>query len=114
MSHQLRISREARECIEQQMICHESADEHGGSELADRWLERLEYALRKLRQNPTQHGFAPENGRWQAQLELRQMRFQPWKTGSVWRILYVIDEVSRDVTGVQIRHARRPFLFAEE
>jgi plasmid stabilization system protein ParE len=114
MSHRLYLSREARECIEEQMRGYEAAAEHGGAELADRWLERLEIALAKLSQHPTRHGFAPENGRWQPQLELRQMRLQSWKTGSVWRILFVIDEGAQAVTVIQIRHARRRFLHEED
>jgi hypothetical protein len=71
-------------------------------------MDLLETALDMLGQHPERHGFAPENGRWMAGVSIRQMRFKPWKTPSIWRILYVIDEKARQLTVLQIRHEKRP------
>jgi plasmid stabilization system protein ParE len=106
----LRLSSEAERCIEEQLLWHEADDANGGIELADRWMEMLEAALERLRKHPERHGFAPENGRWRADISIRQMRFKPWKTPSSWRILYVMDEKASQVTVLQIRHERRPLL----
>ncbi len=114
MSFELKLSGEASACIVEQMKWFEADESHGGPVLADRWLDRLEASMHKLADNPTRHGFAPENGRWMPHLKLRQMRFRPWKSKSAWRILYVIDETSSIVTVIQIRHSRRPFLFEQE
>ena len=59
---------------------------------------------------PTSHGFAPENGRWHPQFEIRQLRFRPKKSKPGWRILFSIDESERTITILQIRHERRPIL----
>jgi hypothetical protein len=38
------------------------------------------------------------------------MRFKPWKSSSAWRILYVMDEAAAQVTVLQVRHEKRPWL----
>lgn len=110
MSYELLFSSEAERCIQEQLRWYEADEERGGEELADRWLERLVTAMDGLAEQPLRHGFAPENSRWMAHLEIRQLRFRPWKTLSAWRVLYVIDEAKEVVTVLQIRHASRPFL----
>jgi plasmid stabilization system protein ParE len=110
MDFELLLSAEAEQCIEDQLLWYEADETNGGAELADRWVDLLETALNTLRQHPERHGFAPENGRWLPDICLRQMRFKPWKTPSAWRILYVIDEESAQVTVLQVRHERRPWL----
>jgi len=114
MTYELRFSREAETCIDDQLAWYEADESHGGIELADRWFAKLQDALATLTEKPTRHGFAPENGRWLSHLELRQMLFRPWKGKSTWRVLYVIDDEVKSVTVLQIRHAKRPFLFEEK
>jgi plasmid stabilization system protein ParE len=111
MSYLLSVSNEARRTIEEQMVWYEADDKHGGADLANRWLDRLEAALTKLAASPHRHGFAPENGRWHPELEIRQMQFRPWKSGGNWRVLFVTDEKERMVTVLQVRHERRRWLF---
>ena len=110
MNHELRISTEAERCIEDQLRWYEADEANGGVELADRWLDLLKAALGALGRHPERHGLAPENGRWMAEVAVRQVRFKPWKSSSAWRILYAIDEPARRVTVLQIRHERRPLL----
>lgn len=107
MNYELRISSEAEHCIDEQLKWYEADDSNGGAELADRWLLRLEASLEVLRDHPERHGFAPENGRWNPEISIRQMRFKPWKTSSAWRVLYVIDKNSEQLTVLQIRHEKR-------
>lgn len=110
MDYQLLLSSEAERCIEDQLLWYEADEMRGGAELADRWMDLLEFTLDTLRQHPERHRFAPENGRWMPQISIRQMRFKPWKTSSVWRILFVIDEQAARVTVLQVRHEKRPLL----
>lgn len=110
MSYRVTFLAEAEQGIEDQIAWYEGDERHGGVELADRWLTKLQQAIRELESRPERFGFAPENGRWQPQLELRQMPFKPWKKKAGWRVLFVIDEENSIVTVVQIRHERRPLL----
>lgn len=110
MEFALLLSSEAERCIEEQFLWYEADDANGGLGLADRWMDKLEAALERLREHPERHGFAPENGRWRVDLAIRQMRFKPWKTPSTWRILYVVDKKAEKVTVLQIRHEKRPLL----
>lgn len=111
MSYKLTLSDEARRAIEEQLEWYGAEDAHGGTELASRWLDRLEAAVEKLAASPRRHGLAPENGRWHPELEIRQMLFRPWKSGIGWRVLFLIDEKRRIVTVLQVRHERRRWLF---
>lgn len=111
MSHALTISAEAQRTIDVQLEWYESDEKHGGVEVADRWLDRLEMALHKLAASPRRYGFAPENGRWHPELEIRQMQFRPWKSSPGWRVLFIIDEKKHVVTVLQVRHERRQWLF---
>jgi plasmid stabilization system protein ParE len=114
MSCTITLSDEARRTIEEQLEWYEADVKHGGAELADRWLDRLESALHKLAMSPHRYGLAPENGRWHPELEIRQMQFRPWKSGVGWRVLFVLDEKQRIVTVLQVRHERRRWLFDKE
>ena len=111
MSGKLRLSSEAEDCIEEQLQWYEVDERHGGAVLGEKWLQKLETALGELQQHPERHGFAPENGRWLPHLTIRQLRFQPWKSKSAWRVLYVYGEDTSTVTVLQIRHEKRPLLF---
>jgi plasmid stabilization system protein ParE len=110
MDYGLMLSAEAERCIEDQLRWYEADESNGGAELGDRWLDRLESALDTLRQHPERFGYAPENSRWTPALAIRQMRFKPWKSSSAWRILYVMDEAAAQVTVLQVRHEKRPWL----
>lgn len=110
MEFELRLSSEAERCIEEQLLWYETNDADRGMEYADRWMELLEAAFENLRKHPERHGFAPENGRWRADVKIRQMHFKPWKSKSCWRVLYVMDEDVAQVTVIQVRHEKRPLL----
>ena len=110
MNWELRISSEAERCIEEQMLWYEADERHGGADLADRWLKKLEAALQKLGDHPERHGFAPENGQWHPEVVIRQLRFKPWKSKPGWRVLYVMDDEKHRVIVLQVRHERRPWL----
>ncbi len=111
MSYPLTLSDEAQRTIEEQMQWYEADEKHGGAELADRWLTRLEAALKKLAASPHRHGLAPENGRWHPELEIRQIQFRPWKSGVGWRVLFVLDLKQSVITVLQVRHERRRWMF---
>ncbi len=100
--------------VDRQMIWDESDEAHGGADLGNRWNGLLELALTKLAVAPHRHGFAPENGKWMPQYEIRQMLFRPWKSGVGWRVLYTIDEARKLVTILQIRHEHRRWMFEAE
>lgn len=109
MSWELRISSEAERCIEEQMQWYEEDERHGGADLANRWLDTLENTLAKLTKNPRRYGFAPENGRWHSELRIRQFKFLPWKSKPGWRVLFVLEEDTHELTVLQVRHERRPW-----
>jgi plasmid stabilization system protein ParE len=110
MHYEMRLASEAERCIEEQLQWYEADPTRGGTELAGHWLNLLEAALTTLSQHPERYGFAPENGRWNPEISIRQLRFKPWKTPSAWRILYVIDDHAKRVTVLQVRHEKRPQL----
>ena len=114
MSYSWELSDKATAAVERQIAWYESDERHGGQELADRWLDRLEKALVKLASAPYGHGMAPENRRWHPTLEIRQALFRPWKTGVGWRILYTINDKARLVTILHVRHERRRWLFEDD
>lgn len=60
---------------------------------------------------PHRFGFAPENGKWLPEHEIRQMLFRPWKSGVGWRVLFTIDEEQKLVTVLQVRHEHRRWFF---
>jgi mRNA-degrading endonuclease RelE of RelBE toxin-antitoxin system len=101
-------------CVEAQVEWYRSDEKHGGDGLALRWFDLLHKALETLSKNPQRHGFAPENGKWMRQYEIRQMLFRPWKSGVGWRVLYTIDEAQKLVTILQIRHEHRLRMFEAE
>ena len=111
MSFQWSLADTGEHDIDRQMIWYESDESHGGAELANRWSDLLQSALEKLALAPQRHGFAPENGKWMQQYEIRQMLFRPWKSGAGWRVIYTIDEARKLVTILQIRHEHRRWLF---
>lgn len=110
IGYEVLLSAETERCIEEQFRWYEADETNGGMDLADRWMGLLETALDTLSQHPERHGFAPENGLWMPWYSIRQLRFKPWKTPSIWRILYVIDEDAEQVTVLQVRHEKRPLL----
>lgn len=113
MNCTLHLSPEAETCIDEQLQWFEADEQHGGFALADRRLSALEQSLASLLKNPTKCGFAPENGRWNPNLLLRQFRFKPWKADKAWRVLYILEESERKLVVIQIRHERRKWLFEE-
>ncbi|MEO5712930.1 MAG: type II toxin-antitoxin system RelE/ParE family toxin [Luteolibacter sp.] len=110
MDYEVLLASEAERCIDEQLVWYEADDANGGIELADRWMDQLEPVLESLVRHPERHGLAPENGRWMPEFSVRQMRFKPWTTPLVWRILFVIDHDAKRVTVLQIRHEKRPLL----
>lgn len=73
------------------------------------WLEALETDIRLLRTLPERCPLAPENGRWESELELRQLLFDRFP--SPYRVLFSI--VGNTVRVLQVRHGSRRFLFEE-
>ena len=70
---------------------------------AGAWYRGLLAALETLRENPYQHGYAPE--REILHLDVRQMLYG--KRRNVFRVLYMVEEDT--VVVLHIRHAaRRP------
>lgn len=114
MSYQLKVSRNAEEDIENRRLWYEADLLRGGFELSERWMEALLLQLDVLKQHPVRFPFAPENGRWRSHLVIRQMLFRPWKNKAGWRVLYVIKEMKKVVSVLQIRHERRPWLHGNE
>ncbi len=114
MSYLWELSKPAKAAVERQLEWYESDQAHGGTELGDRWLASLERALEKLAIAPHHHGIAPENRRWNPQLEIRQMLLRPWKSGVGWRVIYTIDEDASLVSVLQIRHEHRRWLFERD
>lgn len=113
MSYEVSLSKEAQRSIEEQLQWYEADAKHGGTDLADRWLALLESPLNKLTENPERHGPATENGRWHAEIQVRQLQFRPWKSGVGWRVLFAIDEELNVVTVFQVRHEGRRWLGEE-
>lgn len=114
MNYRWELSDEAKEALDKQIIWYELDQKRGGAELADRWLEAFERACEKLVLNPLQCAFAPENGKWQSKIQIRQMLFRPWKSGVGWRVLYTIDDKQKLVSILQIRHEHRRWLHEDE
>jgi len=110
VSFDIRFSIEAEESIDHQLHGYKAQLDEG-HQLARRWYHKLGEALEALRDRPERFGFAPENGRWSPELELYQLKFRPWKTGSTWRVLFVIEAKKETVTVIQIRHASRRRLY---
>ena len=110
MSYQWSLSPEAEEAIFRQMQWYLLEVGDGGAELASRWSKGLETTLEKFAENPHRYGFAPENGDWLPDLQIRQMLFRPWKSGIGWRVLYVMNEREKLVTVVQVRHEHRRWM----
>lgn len=114
MIYSVKQAPSADACVATQVNWYRENEQRGGDALALRWFELLHLALATLANNPTRHGFAPENGQWMPQAEIRQMLFRPWKSGAGWRALYTIDESLKLVTILQIRHEHRRWLFEPE
>lgn len=114
MSYAVTMAPEGQANIAEQIEWFESDEKHGGEALAQTWMLKLHAALADLAQMPGRHGQAPENGKWRAEFEVRQILFRPWKSGVGWRVLFVIDEPKRLVSVIQIRHERRRWLFEVE
>jgi hypothetical protein len=113
MACRIAFLREAEDCIKEQLQWYTEDESHGGTELAEKWLDALQQSLKDLETRPTRFGYAAENGKWHPQIELRQMPFEPWKRKHGWRVLFSIDEEAKVVTILQIRHEHRPFLHVD-
>jgi toxin ParE1/3/4 len=73
----------------------------------EEWLDCLESEILSLQILPERCPLAPENGRWEPELELRQLLFDRYP--SIYRILFtVIGDVVRIL---QVRHGARRYLF---
>jgi plasmid stabilization system protein ParE len=114
MKYRVVLSPEGRKTIDEQADWYCSDEQQGGEELATRWLDELQAALASLAVMPGRHGLAPENGKWHPDVLVRQMLFRPWQSGVGWRVLFAVDEPTRIVSILQIRHERRRWLFEPE
>ena len=75
------------------------------------WLDALESKIQSLETLPERCPLAPENRRWEPELELRQLLFDRYP--SIYRIIFTVLG-SRTVRVLQIRHGARRFLFESE
>lgn len=74
------------------------------------WIDALETKIKSLETMPERCPFAPENHRWELELELRQLLFDRYP--SIYRIIFTILE--NKVRVLQVRHGSRTFLFESE
>jgi plasmid stabilization system protein ParE len=107
MRYRYVLDDEALISIEAQLIWLE---ETVGDDLADFWMEALRNSLDQLTAHPNRNGFAPENGRWFPDVEIRQKRLRPWKPKPGWRVLFMVNDREAIVTILQIRHERQPWM----
>jgi len=114
MSYRIQMTPAAEAAVEAQVNWFKADEKRGGELLAERWFTQLHLELAKLARSPTLHAFAPENGKWQAKTQVRQMLFRPWKSGIGWRVLYAIDDKQKLVSILQIRHEHRRWLHEDE
>jgi hypothetical protein len=111
VNYRVQASESGKSSVDEQLKWYRADESHGGDDLAERWFNALYEALAKLAIRPASHGFAPENGRWLPEHEIRQMLFRPWKSGVGWRVLFTIDEELKLVTVLQVRHEHRRWMF---
>jgi plasmid stabilization system protein ParE len=99
MTYRVLIQPPARADIEAAYLYIREAD----TTAADRWLGRMEEAVRSLRQLPARCAVAPESREFED--EIRQLLVG--RGGSTYRVLFVIR--GREVRVLHVRHgARRP------
>lgn len=79
--------------------------EHGAPRTAERWVERLLVALRKLEERPTRCRLAPEDGDIE-DAEVRQFLF------GRFRILFTVS--GKQVLILHVRHGSRRYATQEE
>ena len=84
--------------------------EHAPHKVSE-WLGALETTIGTLKTMPHRRSHAPENGRWEADIELRQLLFDAYP--SKYRIIFTIIEVDT-VRVLQVRHGSRPFMHESE
>lgn len=76
------------------------------------WLDALEETLSSLKTLPDRCPPAPENGRWENEVELQQLLFDAFP--SKYRIIFTIVEEAETVRVLQIRHGSMRYLFEGE
>jgi plasmid stabilization system protein ParE len=101
------LSDYGKEAINDQILWYEQNVYPDGDQLADRWFTEISDAFAVIAKAPMRFGFAPENGKWLPELQIRQMLFRPWKSGVGWRVLFAVDEDAKLVTILQVRHEHR-------
>lgn len=74
------------------------------------WFHALESEIQSLESLPQRCPLAPENGRWETELELRQLLFDRYP--STYRIIFTI--LGDTVRVLQIRHGARRFIFESD
>jgi plasmid stabilization system protein ParE len=111
MSYQYSLNDDAEVEVLRQSAWYLSEIPEGGYDMACRWNSGLQTALEKLAKAPHRFGFAPENGEWLPEHEIRQMLLRPWKSGVGWLVLFTIDEEQKLVTVLQVRHEHRRWMF---
>jgi hypothetical protein len=63
MIYSVKQALSADECVAAQVKWYREDEQRGGDALASRWFDLHHLALATLGNNPTRHGFAPENGK---------------------------------------------------
>jgi plasmid stabilization system protein ParE len=74
------------------------------------WIHALESEIQSLEALPQCCPLAPENRRWESELELRQLLFDRYP--SIYRIIFTI--LGDTVRVLQIRHGARRFIFESD
>jgi plasmid stabilization system protein ParE len=104
--YQVVIDPRAEEDIEQALNWLKEQAPHKVEE----WFDSLESEILSLQTIPERCPLAPENGRWEPELEIRQLLFDRYP--STYRILFTI--LGKTVRILQIRHGARRYLFESD
>ena len=76
----------------------------------EEWFDSLVLEIHSLETMPERCPLAPENGRWESELEVRQLLFDRYP--SIYRILFTV--IDQTVRVLQVRHGSRRYLFEDD
>ena len=104
--YRIEIDPRASEDIDQALVWIGEQAPHKVEE----WFDSLVSEIHSLETMPERCPLAPENGRWEPELELRQLLFDRYP--SIYRILFT---VIKDVVRIlQVRHGALRYFFESE
>jgi mRNA-degrading endonuclease RelE of RelBE toxin-antitoxin system len=113
MSYDLILSKQFRKQVRELRSWYQVHVEDGVS-LAHRWTRALDKSLNELCANPKRQGLAPSIEQQHPDVPVRRMLFRPWKSKRGWRILFVVDDSTRTIEVLHLRHESRPPLSDED